>query len=299
MLGLQLAMICRQPWRRAAETFLALQEEFPLQACELHLDTTLYEAAVRPDGDAAARWIRDVLRPAVDQLGVHLPFFEMNPICANPSTAQADRERLRASIDFAGQVGADYAVFHARGERPAVGERAKDVALWRPVITALAEKAHDAGVLFCLENADDLSGLERIERVLAEQAGSVKLCLDVGHLYERAYPRSRGRRRLLVLNDRLSPVPFLCKRGLPVAPYGDWRGALVAFRDHLACLHLHNHDGKIAHQPLTRGKIDLEPLREFRGHLDRIPIILEADYRDEELDVIRQDIHRVQTLLEP
>ncbi len=297
LFGLQLGLLRREPWRRTVEVFLEIQQEFSLQACEVHLEAALYEAAFWPWEEGAKDDILATLRPAVRRLGIHLPFFDMNPVSANPRVAEASRNVLEESICFAAEVRADYVVFHARGCSVSVVGEAPNLAIWLEVLTALATKASELGVTFCLENADDLRQLEIIRKILQVQPEKMRFCLDIGHLYERVYPRSRLLKNMLVLNDWLSPIPFLWKSGLPVAAQGSWPKVLASLMKHLGCLHLHNHDGRNAHRRLKRGNIRFGRLKEFRQSLGNIPLILEADYRGEDVRAIREDICYLEELL--
>ena len=112
--GIQLGLLRNEPWKKTIQTFFELQREFPLKACELHLDACLFEAAFWPwDVDVEDEVIAS-LRGAVKKLGVHMPFIDMNPISANPRIAGASKKMLEASLRFAAMVEADYVVFHAR-----------------------------------------------------------------------------------------------------------------------------------------------------------------------------------------
>jgi hypothetical protein len=44
-LGIQLGMFRDEAFAPTASRFLSLQKEFPLQACEIHLEALLYKAA--------------------------------------------------------------------------------------------------------------------------------------------------------------------------------------------------------------------------------------------------------------
>ena len=297
LFGLQIGLFRRECWRKAVRAFLAIQEDLPLQACELHLEAALYEAAIWPSEEGARGQILAALRPAVRRLGVHLPFIDIVPLSPNPRIARASIDVLEDSIRFAASLDADYVVFHARTGSASPALAQPDDSKWLEVIEGLASKACEEKLTFCLENADDLRQPDRIRRILDAQRGNVKFCLDIGHLYERVYPQSRLPKGMLIFNDMLSPVPFAWKRGLPVATMGSWAAVLASFREDLYCLHLHNHDGKSAHRPLRRGKIDLSPLRDFREGLGDIPLILEADYRDEDIQLIRDDVSYLEELL--
>jgi endonuclease IV len=269
----------------AIEGFLALQSEHTLQSAEVHLERSLYQAACWPWEEHLAFKIRTYLRPEVSKLGVHLPFIDLNPIAANRQIACSSRQILEESIRFAAMGESDYVVFHARGGRQTSNE---ELYLWSQVVGNLAEVAEENGVLFCLENADDLREPDKICRIIHDYP-RVKLCLDIGHLYERIYPSSPLLHKILILNDHFAPVPFLLKSGLPAA--NGWPFIFAYLKKRVALLHIHNHDGKLAHQPLLKGKIDLCPLRGIASELDNIPVILEADYRNMNLETVRADLY--------
>lgn len=282
--GLQLGTFRRGSCEETITAFLALQDEYRLESCEVHLEASLYEAACWPWDTNARSSIKDRLRPSVSKLGVHLPFFELNPISSNPRVADMSMDLMKESIAFADRVGADYVVFHARGS--ILPSRAA-WELWARAIDDLAGRAEGLGLQFYLENADDLRNLETMFRIM-RTIPQVKACLDIGHLYERIYPGASWMRRALMLNDILSPSPFIIKRGLPAAK--DWTDILATFGDSIRCLHIHNHNGKTAHQPLRKGKIDLRPLRGLSSRLEGIPLIIEADYRNEPIQTVRDDL---------
>jgi hypothetical protein len=234
------------------------------------------------------------LRPAVRRLGVHLPFAELNAVSPNLRVAEASLQVFRDSIRFASRVGADYAVVHLRGGAVPRPTTPTGVPRWRPLLQALGAEASQKGLVLCVENADDLRLPHDLQQVLDDPGSAVRLCLDIGHLYERAYPPSLWRRGLLVMNDRFLPSPFFFKSGLPVGRSGDWTDWVVRFREKLTCLHIHNHDGEHAHRPLTQGKLALRPLETLAGQLNDVPCIVEADYVGMPRRIVRSDL----TLLE-
>ena len=287
-IGLNLGMLADEPWRPVLDRFLRLREEAGLEAVELHLEGALYRAAFGISDEAGARAVVEEVRPRVAALGVHLPFYGINPLSPDP---RAGREVLERSIDWAGRVRAGYVAFHARGGR--VG----DPDAWIPLVSSLAARAREAGVAFGLENADDLSRMDAVSRVLEAGRGMVRCCLDLGHLFERAYPAFLPSKALLRINDLVSPFPFLARRGLPLGIHRSWEEALRSVAANVACLHLHNHDGRRAHRPLSRGKINLRGLKAFREDLKEVPFILEADYRGEAAGEVRRDIDFLREIL--
>jgi len=58
----------------------------------------------------------------------------------------------------------------------------------------------------------------------------------------------------------------------------------------MRCIHLHNHNGRMAHCSLKAGKINMKKMIEILDDLRNIPIILEADYRQAGMDILREDL---------
>lgn len=278
MIGLQTALLPAADWRDGLDLFAALAREFDLRACELHLDVDHYAAAC-PASDAAADEIATRLRPGVARLGVHLPFARLAGGIPAP---------LAGGLAFAARVGADAAILHLRGDPRAAED-------WAVLVAPLAAQARALGVPLCLENADDARGIALVRAVAA--AVDARICLDVGHLYERLYPPRGLRRKLLVANDRFSPRPFACPARLPAGARG-WAGALSDAGGRLAWAHLHDHDGRRAHRSLGAGRIDWRSLAARRGLLPSVPLILETDHREGDRDTVRADLRRLKELLD-
>lgn len=289
LLGLQLGTFRSGSCNEAIKAFLALQDEYSLEACEVHLEASLYEAACWPWDMNAGSMIKTHLRPSVSELGVHLPFFELNTISPNPRIADTSMDIMKESIAFAAKVQADYVVFHCRCGNVPLKAASR---LWERAIADLASHAEKLGLQFCLENADDMRD-PGIMYTIIKAHPQIKACLDIGHLYERIYPDALWTRRALMLNDILSPCPFLIKMGLPAAK--SWTNTLAFFGESVKCLHVHNHNGRMAHQSLQKGRINLRPLRGLSSQLERVPIIIEADYRKETLQTVRDDLRWLKT----
>ncbi len=293
--GIQLGLLRPEPFEKAVRLFCELQDEFRLQSCEVHLETSLYESSCRQGKEEDADLLAS-LRGRVSALGVHLPFMDINLLSDSPRISAAGRSVLEESLSFAARARADYVVFHARGTRQPTGSGHRDLSCWADVIAALAGRAGEYGLIFCLENADDLKDPAAISGILEEVKGA-GLCLDIGHLFERSYSSSPWGRRLLYLNDRLSPSPFSWKKGLPFSSFNDWGGVLAALSARTRCVHIHNHDGTCGHRPLRRGKVDFRPLTKWLGLLEHIPLIIEADYRKESWETVREDLRYLGRLI--
>ncbi len=289
-LGLHLGLMADTPPAGAAEKFLELAREHRLNACELHLEVSLYNAAFRPwkpDDVKTARALRDV----VADLGVHLPFMDLNPVSSQPRVAESSLEALRDAVRFAATIHADYAVLHVRGRQG--GSVPLD--LWAGVIAELTAFADGQDLALCAENADDLPAPQALCDLL-DRVPKAHACLDVGHLFERRYPESRVRRVPLLLNDRWSPAPFLVRSGLP-AGRDSWETWARRLGPRLRCVHLHNHNGRLAHQPLRNGTLRFAALRCLPTLSPQATLIVEADYRWKAWTTIHADLRLLRELL--
>jgi sugar phosphate isomerase/epimerase len=296
MMGIQICMLRGDSFEAVLDLFQKLQARFPLSACEIHLERSLYPSAIWP-WESSGRARLAAVRPLVEKLGVHLPFMELNPISSNVRIAQASRRVLEESLEFAASAGADYAVFHARGTGPENTPGESDLSAWLDFVACLSEKAVQLGLVFCLENADDLRELKQVRELLQSLGTSVALCLDLGHLFERKYAPSFLSKMAYVLNDRFSPVPFLLKKGLPAQEGYRWPKVIDELGERIACIHLHNHDGRAAHRRLRSGKINLGPVRQFVKRLPDVPFVLEADYTRSRFEEITDDLRYAEALL--
>jgi sugar phosphate isomerase/epimerase len=258
-LGVQIGMLPGQ-YEQALDQFTILQEQYSLSSAELQLEPSIYNAYFTPGKDRV---------PHADTLGVHLPFMGLDPISEKPALCKKSLETFYHSIRAAADCGAAYVVFHARTQ-----SSVQQASGWTRVLADLVEKSEEAGILFCLENADSLYDTAQIHHILHELP-EVRLCLDIGHLYEHTFN--------------------LLTRYLPL--FGDRRLAreLENLSDHLSCIHIHNHDGFYAHQTLAAGKIDFSPLFKYQS-MD-IPLILESDYRKISPKILSRDIHYLKGMI--
>lgn len=293
MIGISLAYLPGNDFHEVSQTFFRLQDEFSLGACELHMECSQFAGAFdQTDG----RFLKDAreIRSRVKIMGVHLPYLDLNPLAGSPRVAEFAMQIYKEAILTAASLQADYVVFHVRGgnELPVVGssadKRQSELPRWQQITAELSECALAKGLSFCLENADDMRLIAEIETILAASP-DVSLCLDTGHLFERVYPEAAWQRLTGKIADRFLPSTSLWGQGVPFYE-ADWEELLSRYASRLKCIHLHNHNGKIAHCPLTQGKIDLKkllaPLRKLTG----VPLILEADYRRGRISQVHSDL---------
>jgi len=289
MIGLSLARLDGSDLQEAADCFRHFQERYPLASCEIHTERSLFPTALTLGNDRSIAVCRK-LRQSVAILGLHLPFMDLNPVSGNPRVVKMSLEVLEEAMDAGVDIEADFVVFHARGRHPS-GDRLLEMSRWREVLTDLGQRAAARNLRFCLENADNLRRPSEV-RELAEAAG-IDICLDIGHLFERIYDDptwTLARRAAARIQDIFSPRPFLLKSNLPAAETGGIDGLIGTLGKRIHCVHLHNHNGRHAHRPLSEGTV---PWRRLAGHagLTRdIPILLEADYRGRSSDCLERDL---------
>ncbi len=292
MLGLSLAYLPKDSLSEAAEAFFELQSEFPLRACEVHMEAVQFASAFwywDRSADAAVASIRE----RVETLVVHLPYLDMNPISPNPRLARIALAAQRSAIARSASLGADSAVFHARGQHGLNASRARELECWRTVVTSLTDAAERHRLTLCFENADDVRLISEMEWVL-DADPRMRACLDLGHLFERIDPGRAVVRMACRLTDSYLPG-FTVRRGVPYYEAGDL-SRLIG--DRVRCVHVHNHDGRTAHRPISDGKADIPRIIRSLGDLDEIPVILEADYRQSDLRKVKADIESLVRSLE-
>lgn len=295
MRGISLAYMGPGSLETNAALFKELQSKYDLQVCELHMEAIQFEAGIWYWDKTSAGVVKD-LRQRVARLGVHLPYLDLNPISPNPRSSKYSRAVYQAAIKKAAEWSADYVVFHARGNWGLYPERSRELEEWRQALNVLASTAEKNGLIFCLENADSIRSLREIDQLL-KQNDQIKLCLDIGHLFERIEADHIWMKAADRLWDRFLPVSNIWGRGMPYFEHDGISGAVNAFSQRLGVLHLHNHNGRAAHQPILDGKYDLRPAIRALKPLTNIPIILEADYRNHDSAVLYHDLQLLEEFI--
>lgn len=295
MAGLQLGLLPARTLDESIEIFLDLQREYSsLKAGEIHLDGCQYQASCWPwDTERSFQ----ALRSSVDKMGVHLPFTDLHPLSANPLVKQLSQDILQQSLVFAADIDSDYVVFHARSNHCDHRIPTPQLQPWPEIILKLAYEASRLGLTFCLENADDLRMPDMVQHILRQDAEHIHLCLDIGHLFERYDPASKWVKYACRINDKLLGNPMLCKSGLPAAFWNNWIDAFDFFSGHIECVHLHNHNGIEAHQPLQQGRLNLRSIRSIKETMASIPVIIEVDYRRHDVASIKKDLDYAEVIL--
>jgi sugar phosphate isomerase/epimerase len=258
-MGMQIGMLSGS-YEQALDQFSLLQQQFSFSSAELQLESSIYDAYFFPEINRL---------PDVEILGVHLPFMGLDLISDDADKRKNSLQTIYHSISSAADCGSSYVVFHARTQ-----SSDSMISQWTPVLADLAEKSHDNGVRFCLENADSLYDTTHIHDILHELP-EIFLCLDIGHLYEHTF----------------NPLT----RYFPLFHDSRLTRALENLHDHIACIHIHNHDGFYAHRLLSEGKIDFTPITKL--HAMDFPLILESDYRNVPLNTISHDINYLKELI--
>lgn len=130
MIGISLSYLPGKDIQEVSRTFLSLQAEFRLEACELQMECNQFPSAFCQADDHVHAEISK-LRERVHIMGIHLPYLDLNPISDNPLVAQFAMKIQRQAINTAALMNADYVVFHARGSQARQGDRQTEMARWR------------------------------------------------------------------------------------------------------------------------------------------------------------------------
>ena len=298
MIGVSLGMLCDGSFEDSVGIFRKLQSMYDLGACEIQGESSLYNSSC-DIGNIGHMKLISTLRGEIGNLGIHLPFMGLDPVSDDPNTRKACIRLLCDWIDFAAETGADYTVLHLRKDTNVSNDKPGEAIMqdWNGFLESLAEKAYKSEIDLCLENADDMRNFDDVSHLMVNCRNPVKLCLDIGHLYERIYSGSRIIRKMLRLNDLFSPYPFSIDRNLPETKSGGWAHIIGKMSDSIGAIHIHNHDGRMAHKPLSQGKIDFTPLINLAETLDEIPVVIEVDYRHLNRDTIEKDIRLLGELM--
>lgn len=135
-----------------------------------------------------------------------------------------------------------------------------------------------------------------VEKII-DKNPQVDICLDIGHLFERVKLANPWARLAGRIGDRGLPLTSLLGKGVPFYEMPSWDDFINKYSSRIRCIHLHNHNGKIAHCPITVGKINIGRMLRAIGDLDRVPIIIEADYRQAGIGQLRQDLAFLEEVL--
>lgn len=293
IIGIQAAFLPADNFSESLNMFFKIKEEVPVQACELHMDNNLYKNAVSLEEeyiDNKKFSLLKSLRRKVRVLGVHLPFYGLNPVSDNEDISVKSLKKIKNSIKFASDIKADYAVMHLRGKPE--NNKNDFIPRWNRVINKLKETASNLRIDLFLENADDANNEVVFDKV--NEAG-LGYCIDIGHLYERDYLSLGVKRYFYIINDFFSPKPFIFKGGLFSSSMDNFNDIII--KNKVNCIHIHNHDGKNAHRPLTEGKIKLVNIKEALPYIREIPVIIESDYRNYNISTIVKDIKYLKRIM--
>lgn len=296
MLGISLAYLPGKNIQEVCDTFFSLQADFALEACELHMESNQFPSAFYQVDDQLLKAISKI-RSRVKIMGIHLPYLDLNPISNNPHIAQFATNTYKQAIHSAASLQADYVVFHARSSQVVLGDRQIELQQWQKIVSELGEYAHLIGIAFCFENADDIRLMDEVEKVICENR-QVNLCLDIGHLFERIKLENPWEWLSGKISDRYLPLSASFKKGLPFYEIPIWSDFLIKYSDRIKCVHLHNHNGRIAHDPVTGGKINMDKMLHSFKQLASVPVIIEADYRRIGIERLRNDLAFIREVME-
>ncbi|MCK4546495.1 MAG: sugar phosphate isomerase/epimerase [Candidatus Eisenbacteria sp.] len=276
-LGLSLGAFHDFTLDEALEICRRLADRFHLTAVEINL-----QARPGPDMD----WLRDVPEDKLRTFaapfrhrGAHLPFVDLNLISTNTGIRDESLRQTQRAIEVAGRMGLTYVVVHASGFRPSFPWE-KERPLWLDIFRQVGEWSGANGMVLCIENGARLVRLDRLLEIIeALDADRTRLCIDVGHAYQRLWgPRSIAA-RILPRLDRIWNGAFRIEKFMPFERYGSLAAFVREAGPWIHHFHLHDRKGQTDHIGLGEGAIDLEPLA---PHLAEKPVILEIPRTSEE-----------------
>ena len=296
MIGISLAYLPGKNIEEACRDFMNLQEEFSLQACEFHMECNQFDSAFY-HADEKVLEVVSKIRKQVKIMGVHLPYLDLNPISHNPLIEQFATEIYIKAINNAAVMKADYVVFHARGAEDAYDDRQEELGRWRDKAGELGDIAQAGSTAFCFENADNVRIIKDMEKIICELP-QVGMCLDIGHLFERVKLANPWERLAGRFVDRYLPFSSVIGKGMPYYEMADWKEFFEKNSSRIRCFHLHNHNGRNAHCPVTAGKINMESILHAISDFTSAPIIIEADYRQTGIGQLRKDLVFLKKVIE-
>lgn len=296
MIGISLAYLPGKNIHEVYRVFLKLQEEFILEACELHMERSQFDSAFfQADEDVLD--VVAAIRDKVKIMGVHLPYLDLNPVSDNPLIEQFATGIFGQAINDAAFMRADYVVFHARGSEDFYIDRQAELRRWVEKAGELDEVAGKNGISFLFENADRVRLLGDLEKIICEKP-LVDICLDTGHLFERVRLENPWERLAGRVFDRCLPFTPILGKGMPFYEKPGCADFIAKYSGRIRCIHLHNHNGKTAHCPLTAGRINMAGIVRQISALTAAPVIIEADYRQAGVRQLRKDLEYLKKAME-
>ena len=225
--------------KEARETALNLKKQFGLTSVELVLEGVGRLYAPYP-WEWGEEEIADVSRFAdpFEHKGAHLPFYNLNVIAVNERVREDAMAQMQSAIEVAGRLNLDYVVAHATGTTEGMMTDREHQRNFK-AFKRMAGWCREAGIALTIENAANLHEIDEcIDMIhqLRDEGCSVGMTFDTGHANI----------------SRLGKEP-------PYMKYGTVADALMACKDVLQNVHLHNNDGTAdQHRGLRNGTIDLE-----------------------------------------
>jgi sugar phosphate isomerase/epimerase len=276
-LGLSLGAFFDFTLDEALDAYRRLADLHRLTAVELNLQ-------IRPGPNVESPWeipekrLWEFAAP-FKYRGAHLPFIDLNLIATNEGIRAESMKQLRQAIGAAGRMDMTYVVAHASGFRPGLPWD-QERSLWLDVFRRLREMTAVDDMTLCIENGACLVRLDRlIEIVETLNDDGIRLCVDIGHAYQRLWdPQSIASRILPRLDERWDGS-FRIEKHMPFEAYGSLANFVSQAMPWIHHFHLHDRKGKTDHISLGTGAIDLVSLAPFFA---KKPVILEIPQTSEE-----------------
>ncbi|MFZ3166843.1 MAG: sugar phosphate isomerase/epimerase family protein [Candidatus Methanoperedens sp.] len=212
---------------------------------------------------------------------VHLPFVYLNLIASNPGIKKESINQVKAGIEKASELNVNYCVMHARGFISNYTYE-QQIQEWELVLGELAEYAQNKSILLTVENADFLTNLSDLVKIIRKiNSRWLKITLDIGHAHIRKIPPlSSYPVKDLLLKGLDVFLPVLIKKNMPYEKYGSIENFIESEIDIISSLHIHDYNGRKDHLIIGNGKIDFSFLskieKEFKG-----PFIFESRFEND------------------
>lgn len=180
----------------------------------------------------AIRIVEEARGLGLDVWSVHIPFgVNWDPSSPDEEIRAGVVEKVRAALEFAGEMGVGIAVFHPSWEPIEPAERAERLAICKRSLGGLASDAARVGVRLaveCLPRTCLGHSADEIEWLIADEPG-LGVCVDVNHLFREAPERFIERLGSRIITTHISDNDGADeKHWMPGTGVLDWTGILGA-----------------------------------------------------------------------
>lgn len=269
--GIQLAILKPFTVEKAIDFAIEMKSKYGIDAVEISLEGTFDLPGVFIHQNEYKKLFAEKLR-AFKSVGVHMPFMYLNPVAPDPAVAEFSIDQLKKSIDYAGDIGANYAVLHTPGWSHKLDDKGLR-AEWKKLIPIFLDHAIKRNIILSVENVHPFIKLDLLaEMVRSFKSDNLKLTLDTGHAHFRV-KHTRLQYHLQTFLDRYLPFGLI-KKNIGWEKYGSLENFVKTEMDIINNFHIHDHNGKTDHICCGDGKIDFSFIKHIKN--TNIPLIIET-----------------------